>query len=525
MNANLESLISDLPEIYQTIFGHEKWNDASSRDCSIRLAIITEQYQKLEKSLQRPLRVLDLGCAQGFFSLSLAKLGATVRGIDFLPANILVCQALADENPDLDVTFEVGRIEEVIKSLTDNDYDMVIGLSVFHHIVHEHGLAQVKQWIKRLADCTVILIMELALREEPLYWGASLPENPAELIDLCAFYRQIGEFETHLSHINRPMYLISNKIVILDSFISAFDSWRNTPHSATDGHPHEGTRRYYFGESFVCKFFTFQQIGNKDTYQSQRNREELTREVQFLNDPPEGFNVPTLIESKTSKYDSWLVMERIHGELVSSLLDKKQAINIDNLLTDLLSQLVVLEKAGLYHDDIRLWNIIYDQDNKCFSLIDYGSISSLKQDCGWPFNIFLSFFVFVNELLSKVSDKKVIWRKGYINPFLLPEPYNHWLSALWQESADNWSFSLIKQLFEEKNNLPANYTKFSGMENWIVAQEKLSFFLQDEEITNRKNIVHLDNVVASLTTMLNNIQITLNDQIKINESSLLKLQQ
>ncbi|EFO0243114.1 methyltransferase domain-containing protein [Escherichia coli] len=525
MNANLESLISDLPEIYQTIFGHEKWNDASSRDCSIRLAIITEQYQKLEKSLQRPLRVLDLGCAQGFFSLSLAKLGATVRGIDFLPANILVCQALADENPDLDVTFEVGRIEEVIKSLTENDYDMVIGLSVFHHIVHEHGLAQVKQWIKRLADCTVILIMELALREEPLYWGASLPENPAELIDLCAFYRQIGEFETHLSHINRPMYLISNKIVILDSFISAFDSWRNTPHSATDGHPHEGTRRYYFGESFVCKFFTFQQIGNKDTYQSQRNREELTREVQFLNDPPEGFNVPTLIESKTSKYDSWLVMERIHGELVSSLLDKKQAINIDNLLTDLLSQLVVLEKAGLYHDDIRLWNIIYDQDNKCFSLIDYGSISSVKQDCGWPFNIFLSFFVFVNELLSKVSDKKVIWRKGYINPFLLPEPYNHWLSALWQESADNWSFSLIKQLFEEKNNLPANYTKFSGMENWIVAQEKLSFFLQDEEITNRKNIVHLNNVVASLTTMLNNIQITLNDQIKINESSLLKLQQ
>ncbi|HDS0891346.1 TPA: kinase, partial [Escherichia coli] len=430
-----------------------------------------------------------------------------------------------DENPDLDVTFEVGRIEEVIKSLTENDYDMVIGLSVFHHIVHEHGLAQVKQWIKRLADCTVILIMELALREEPLYWGASLPENPAELIDLCAFYRQIGEFETHLSHINRPMYLISNKIVILDSFISAFDSWRNTPHSATDGHPHEGTRRYYFGESFVCKFFTFQQIGNKDTYQSQRNREELTREVQFLNDPPEGFNVPTLIESKTSKYDSWLVMERIHGELVSSLLDKKQAINIDNLLTDLLSQLVVLEKAGLYHDDIRLWNIIYDQDNKCFSLIDYGSISSVKQDCGWPFNIFLSFFVFVNELLSKVSDKKVIWRKGYINPFLLPEPYNHWLSALWQESADNWSFSLIKQLFEEKNNLPANYTKFSGMENWIVAQEKLSFFLQDEEITNRKSIVHLNNVVASLTTMLNNIQITLNDQIKINESSLLKLQQ
>ncbi|HCS7010143.1 TPA: hypothetical protein OR310_004671, partial [Escherichia coli] len=104
-------------------------------------------------------------------------------------------------------------------------------------------------------------------------------------------------------------------------------------------------------------------------------------------------------------------------------------------------------------------------------------------------------------------------------------PYNHWLSALWQESADNWSFSLIKQLFEEKNNLPANYTKFSGMENWIVAQEKLSFFLQDEEITNRKSIVHLNNVVASLTTMLNNIQITLNDQIKINESSLLKLQQ
>jgi O-antigen chain-terminating bifunctional methyltransferase/kinase len=68
----------------------------------------------LQRLLGRPLKVLDLGCAQAYFTLNLAERGAIVHGVDFLDRNIAVCNALARENPALQVSFETGRVEEAI---------------------------------------------------------------------------------------------------------------------------------------------------------------------------------------------------------------------------------------------------------------------------------------------------------------------------------------------------------------------------------------------------------------------------
>lgn len=75
MTTHLAKLVSELPEIYQTIFGHPEWDGEAARDCNERLGLITQQYGYLSRELGRPLRVLDLGCAQGFFSFSLAARG------------------------------------------------------------------------------------------------------------------------------------------------------------------------------------------------------------------------------------------------------------------------------------------------------------------------------------------------------------------------------------------------------------------------------------------------------------------
>ncbi|MBS0880173.1 methyltransferase domain-containing protein, partial [Pantoea sp. JGM49] len=199
MNNNLHDLITALPEVYQTIFGHPEWDDNVSRNCNERLDVIYEVYTTLSNKLGRPLKVLDLGCAQGFFSLSLANKGATVKGIDFLDKNIDVCRKLAEENENLNVEFDTGRIEDVIDNIEPRNYDLVIGLSVFHHLVHEHGVEKVRNLLSKLADSVHALILELALKEEPLYWGPSLPEQPEELIESCKFYRIIAEYQTHLS--------------------------------------------------------------------------------------------------------------------------------------------------------------------------------------------------------------------------------------------------------------------------------------------------------------------------------------
>ncbi|MBD4081378.1 kinase, partial [Xanthomonas citri pv. citri] len=85
---NMGALVAALPEKYQPIFAHPDLSDGSSRGCEDRLLLIRQCAQRLQATLGRPLRVLDLGCAQGFFSLSLAAEGHTVHGVDFLDLNV-----------------------------------------------------------------------------------------------------------------------------------------------------------------------------------------------------------------------------------------------------------------------------------------------------------------------------------------------------------------------------------------------------------------------------------------------------
>lgn len=64
--STIESRVADLPELYQPIFGHPELSEGSSRTSHDRLVHITSIYKVVEKIQERPLKVLDLGCAQGF---------------------------------------------------------------------------------------------------------------------------------------------------------------------------------------------------------------------------------------------------------------------------------------------------------------------------------------------------------------------------------------------------------------------------------------------------------------------------
>jgi len=105
--ADLTALVAALPEVYQPIFGHPELSGQVSRVCDNRLDHILRICEAVEQAVNRPLRVLDLGCAQGYFSLSLAARGAVVRGVDFLEENIAVCTALAEEHGCKSATFSI----------------------------------------------------------------------------------------------------------------------------------------------------------------------------------------------------------------------------------------------------------------------------------------------------------------------------------------------------------------------------------------------------------------------------------
>lgn len=515
MNNTLHDLITALPEVYQTIFGHPEWDDNVSRNCNERLDVIYQVYTTLSNKLGRPLKVLDLGCAQGFFSLSLASKGATVKGIDFLDKNIDVCRKLAEENENLNVEFYTGRIEDVIENIEPRNYDLVIGLSVFHHLVHEHGIEKVRNLLSKLSDSVHALILELALKEEPLYWGPSLPEQPEELIENCKFYRIIAEYQTHLSSVIRPMYVVSNNHLILNNYCQEFTYSSNVPYN-TDVEVHENSRRYYFNADIVCKFYNFNKA-NLSSFEKDRSRKELVQEIEFLSSPPIGFSAPQLINSGTGKNDGWVVMERIKGDLLSDALVKYEDIDLDKIIHNLLEQLVILEENGYYHDDIRSWNILIDEKNKV-SLIDYGSISREKKDCVWPDNIFLAFNIFLKEILIPDEISEGLLRSASISPFNLPARYENWLHQFWRKPVPEWTFRLLLELFDESNVLPELNNKLSGIDEWIRAQEKLLMNNQsyihkllaennayDSKITQIENHIEgsVDNKLQDLEVELN----------------------
>jgi O-antigen chain-terminating methyltransferase len=390
---DLKLLIDKLPEQYQQIFNCSDYDIKSARNCEKRLISILKIYDQIKASTGRDLRVLDLGCAQGYFSFNLSTHGAVVTGVDCCDENINLCNKLAEVQniPNLDF-----RKDEIQNFLTKNlleDYDLVLGLSVFHHICHEEGFEFTQKLIEDTAKVIPHGIFELALKSEPLYWAESLRENAEELLIGFSFVNQISTVETHLSEVKRPIFFTSNKIFLSESFFANFDSSLNSPHEFEDN-AHNGTRKYFISDKIVIKYMIFDQVGNRLS-----NQREFKNEVKFLETLDGIKNKPKLEYKFENERYGIIAREKIKGELLYKVINNLSFEDKEKIVSQIISQLIILEKNGLYHNDLRLWNILINQ-NKKVSLIDFGAISDSPTDCVWPSNIFHSFIILVIEIFS-----------------------------------------------------------------------------------------------------------------------------
>lgn len=459
----LALLASELPEVYQPLYGHGELSGDVSRPCVDRLNTVFRIYDALQTQLSRPLRVLDLGCAQGFFSFSLAERGAEVFGLDCLDKNIAVCHALAEEHPEFKVQFETGRIEEFCGRLEADSYDLVLCLSVFHHIIHEKGLEAAQGIADSLAGSAGLLLVETALREEPLYWAESQPEDPRSLFKNCSFVQETAQHETHLSSVSRPLYAVGNHFWVVGDVCGALESWTDEPHAFAQG-THQGGRRYFFSPNAVVKKYRF------DHSRGWINRQEFEREVAFFKNIPEGFSAPACLASTGCETEGWVVLERLPGRLLLDLIRESADLDHMAVLHSVLEQLAALEAAGLYHNDVRTWNVLVEENGKPV-LLDAGSISSEQNDCVWPENVFLSFFIFVHELLTGEIAPVDSLRILRMTPYSLPQPYRSWAAAIWQYPVDEWSFGLMLKLMDPSTEI-SQIELYQPLGIWIGAVEK-----------------------------------------------------
>ena len=439
---SLTELVDALPEVYQPIHGHPELSRDVSRLCEDRLTHILAVHDSLRALFGRPLRVLDLGCAQGYFSLHLAERGAQVTGIDYLPENIAVCRVLAAERPELRLSFDVGRIEDVLQAGLVA-YDLVLGLSVLHHLAHEHGVDRVRHWLAAAKRIDAVFVLELALASEPLYWAPALPDDPAELIADFAFKHELARNPTHLSDIERPLFVASDRYWLLPPLAGEIDAHFTDPHALAPAY-YQGSRHYYISGQRFIKLFRY------DADPALDNAGELAREAHFLRSPPSGLRLPALLAQGESAHEGWLVREHLPGRLLLDRLAQTPAPPAVPLLRAILESLTCLEQAGLYHSDLRVWNLLClenDAPDVQVVLLDYGSILETAVDRAWPHDIFLSFIILVHEIVTGQVARPQPLRTVTIGPWSLPSPYREWIETLWGLPREHWRFQILLDRF------------------------------------------------------------------------------
>ena len=493
----LSGLVAELPEVYQPIFGHPELCPNVSRRCDDRLAQVISVYRALETVFARPLRVLDLGCAQGFFSHNLSELGARVHGVDFLEANIAVCKAIAAERGDRGIVFETARLEDVLSALEVNRYDLILGLSVFHHIVQAVGAPPVRGMLAAAGVKVAAALFEIAVAEEPIYWAAAQPQSARALLSDYAFVHEIARHGTHLSDVRRPLFFASNRYWYLDGQAGAFDRWTTASNKVVPD-PHRGTRRSYFSDKKIIIQFRLD-----DRARREQNLLEWENAVAFLKDPPPGLTAPRLEGWGRSATEAWLIRELLPGmTLETHIAEGRKSYDPDRVLREVLRQLQAMEAAGLYHNDLRTWNVIIDPAGGA-TLIDYGSVSKSRMDCAWPNDVFLTFLIFMREALVGAQEFPVPVRTGCFNPDRLPEPYRKAIWRMLYLPFGQWRFTDFLQNFASEQGDNDDDPTTIGRGNASLLLGTFESGIADL----RSQIANLEAHAASLDDLITTLQI------------------
>ena len=132
--------------------------------------------------------------------------------------------------------------------------------------------------------------------------------------------------------------------------------------------------------SFAAVVFGKDETATKNYYAKNTDEEEesdMMRQkdnlLQAVKMKKDGLRVPSLISFDVKKNS--LTMKKIKGMSLRELLDKK-LITTDAqkvlIARDLLHQVEILHKGGMFHRDIKPENIIVDRNRNTATLIDYG---------------------------------------------------------------------------------------------------------------------------------------------------------
>jgi O-antigen chain-terminating methyltransferase len=501
---NLSKVFAQLPEVYQPIYNHPELSTKVSRDCLSRLEIIKKIINEMSKFLNRKLRILDIGCSQGFFSFNACRLGHEVLGIDYLDKNINLCNELKKENKDFKINFVVSDLKDINKILEKNDFDLVLGLSVFHHFIHENinGLELAKEIINCIQKKCGAAIFEFALTSEPLYWSKSQPKFVHELIQKIRYNYFIDEQVTHLSEIKRPIIFSSDQYIYYENFFSKIEQFKENSHT-NDDFTHKRSRKYFLFDKTILKTFDLETDERK-----KMNLEESKNEIKILKDREISIPLPKLLFSNFNSFQSIIHREKYQGETLDEhIINKKY--NPNEICKKILTILEKFEKKKLYFEDLRLWNFIIDDENE-IKLIDYGSLNAFKIDEFKLFQIKSDLNLIFYEIFYKKIFYPIPFRSTKFSEMHYDFPLNILIKKIWDLQINSFSYLEVLSLFNKYENLKIDNDKYqkSSTEIKLFLYEKNIDYLSEEikqmKLFNKSLDLKIENNSSFINKIRNN---------------------
>ncbi len=388
--ASLQKKYEELGEQYQPIWGVDSVVP-TSRACKDRAADIQKIVDALERTLGRKLRILDLGASQGYFTVHFAKLGHSVDAVEYDELNAKFLENLIDYySLESLVKIHSKEITQFVNTI-DKDYDIVLCLSVLHHVYHFIGSEKAKNLLTWIATHSEISFFELARREEEyMYWSKSLPKNMWKDFNDFAFFYELNTYKNHLGEHSRPLFFSSSRFAYQNNILISRENVRVFSPAIED--ENSSNRRVYEVDQRLFKT----QLASPSIPNQARS------EFEFLNSN----SLPTLFKDFVpssllcdGKFVTTLARNFLPGRTLNSLSADDSRASVLIGFTQMLEE---LSKNGLIHNDLRPWNLLWNGSRVL--PLDLGSISETANDAN---SIPQSIVIVANAYLISCPNSRI----------------------------------------------------------------------------------------------------------------------
>lgn len=324
----------------------------------------------LEKSLGRKLNILEIGTSQGYVTHTLSKLGHTIFAIDWERENYEFMELLKAIDPSFSKVTNTFIELDKIADAKNPAFDLAISLGSLEHVYRCLNLTQQKNLIEYVANQSKVAVWSLPIYENGAHWNWALPDEPLSVFQNQEYLGEIGWYAQHSRGEKRPLILSSNTHVWnSDVFFELGDETRIDDHPFTDGLS-RFRKRYKVKEVLIKTEIHPLDSGNSS---------EIFNEMIFLSKNRkrimERLPLPKVLSIKKGRWISQFSRQLIQGDRLDEVLN---LTNRTEILASFIRLCGDLAKAGIFPNDLRPWNILWD-GKKC-SFIDFSNSSETDKD-------------------------------------------------------------------------------------------------------------------------------------------------